>query len=95
MGCCSYSKRKSGLKTNLAWSCAKKEPQLKWFLAGHSLGGAMADKNDLITDANFPVLSISASLDGLSTPTKIEAASQQYQTREALLALIFPAQKPL
>ncbi len=136
-----------------ALALAKKEPQLKWFLAGHSLGGAMAvkaakkepalfaglallgafaDKNDVITDANFPVLSISASLDGLSTPTKIEAAkgylpastqyrvieggnhaqfgnygpqqgdgkasidaaSQQQQTREALLALIFPAQKP-
>jgi dienelactone hydrolase len=78
-----------------ALGIAKKEPQLKWFLAGHSLGGAMAvkaakkepslfaglallgayaDKNDVITDANFPVLSISASLDGLSTPTKIEAA---------------------
>jgi dienelactone hydrolase len=78
-----------------ALALAKKEPQLKWFLAGHSLGGAMAvkaakkepslfaglallgafaDKNDVITDANFPVLSISASQDGLSTPTKIEAA---------------------
>lgn len=136
-----------------ALAIAKKEPQLKWFLAGHSLGGAMAvkaakkepalfaglallgayaDKNDAIAEAKLPVLSISASLDGLSTPTKIEAAkgylpastqyrvieggnhaqfgnygpqqgdgkasidagSQQQQTREALLALIFPAQKP-
>ncbi|MGE3726969.1 MAG: alpha/beta hydrolase [Candidatus Sericytochromatia bacterium] len=136
-----------------ALAIAKKEPQLKWFLAGHSLGGAMAvkaakkepslfaglallgayaDKNDAMPELSLPVLSISASLDGLSTPTKIaaakgylpastqylvieggnhaqfgnygpqqgdgkasiDAASQQQQTRDALLKMIFPAPKP-
>lgn len=131
---------------------AQSEPQLKWFIAGHSLGGAMAvkavkkaperfaglallaafaDKNDAITGLSLPVLSISASADGLSTPAKIEAAkgylpastqfevidggnhaqfgqygpqkgdgqasiaadSQQQQTRDALLKLMF-AQMP-
>lgn len=135
-----------------ALGIAKKEPQLTWFLSGHSLGGAMAvkaakkepalfaglallgayaDKNDAISSSTLPVLSISASLDGLSTPSKIEAAkgylppntrysvieggnhaqfgnygpqqgdgkasldafSQQQQTREALLGLLFAAPK--
>lgn len=136
-----------------AVALAQKEPQLKWFVAGHSLGGAMAvkavkkaperfsglallgayaDKNDAISTLNMPVLSISASQDGLSTPAKIDAAkgylpastqylvieggnhaqfgqygpqqgdgparidaaSQQQQTRDALLQLIFPSPKP-
>ena len=79
----------------VAIGLAQAEPRLKWFVAGHSLGGAMAvkavkkaperfaglallaafaDKSDDISDLSLPVLSISASEDGLSTPAKIAAA---------------------
>lgn len=76
-----------------AWYVVDREPPLKWYVAGHSLGGAMAvkavkgkpqlfaglallgayaDTADDYSLGTLPVVSISASQDGLSTPAKIE-----------------------
>lgn len=78
-----------------AISIVQSSPDLKWYIAGHSLGGAMAvkavkkrselfsglallgayaDQSDAISDKTLPVLSVSASQDGLSTPVKIDKA---------------------
>jgi pimeloyl-ACP methyl ester carboxylesterase len=67
----------------------------RWYIGGHSLGGAMAAShvfqnpgkvdglillaaypasNQSLADTNLPVLSISASQDGLATPEKIQAS---------------------
>ncbi|RQW22616.1 alpha/beta hydrolase [Bacillus sp. C1-1] len=75
----------------------QKEPELHWFIGGHSMGGAAAAKyadthletieglllfgsyaasNKFLHSSSLPVLSLSASEDGLSTPEKIEANSE-------------------
>ncbi len=82
---------------DVAIEIVQSSPDIKWYIAGHSLGGAMAvkavkkrpdlfsglallgayaDKADAISDRTLPVLSISATQDGLSTPDKIEKAKQ-------------------
>jgi dienelactone hydrolase len=80
---------------NAALAIAKSEPRLRWYLGGHSLGGAMAakaaqkqpglfaglillaayaDKGDNLSQTQLPVISITGSQDGVSTPAEIAAA---------------------
>lgn len=81
-----------------AWYVVDREPPLRWYVAGHSLGGAMAvqavkgkpqlfaglallgayaDTADDYSQGTLPVLSVSATQDGLSTPAEIEAGKSR------------------
>jgi hypothetical protein len=81
-----------------AWYVVDREPPLQWYVAGHSLGGAMAvkavkgkpqlfaglallgayaDTADDYSQGTLPVVSISATQDGLSTPAEIEAGKSR------------------
>ncbi|MFK8795029.1 alpha/beta fold hydrolase [Planococcus plakortidis] len=72
------------------------DDSIKWYVSGHSMGGAAAAmyadqhlnrvnglillgayaaSNDYLSESNLPVLSISGSEDGLSTPEKIKENS--------------------
>ncbi|MED4128806.1 MULTISPECIES: alpha/beta family hydrolase [Shouchella] len=75
----------------------QREPDLHWYIGGHSMGGAAAAmyadnhletieglllfgsyaaSNESLHSSSLPVLSLSASEDGLSTPEKIEDNSK-------------------